>query len=97
MELLKFVFAGFWHFLGTLILVAAVLNGAAEIIRALRGTPQEPEPSEAPLLSAATDAVLNNLSYYEFQNAAGDAYNAARNAIGRKRVDAIMQKNQQRS
>jgi hypothetical protein len=38
MELLKFIFAGFWHFLGTLILVGVVLNGTAEIIRAIRGT-----------------------------------------------------------
>jgi len=37
MQVLEFVFSGFWVFLGTLILATALTNGVAEIIRALKG------------------------------------------------------------
>jgi hypothetical protein len=36
LEVLKFIFSNFWIFVGTVILVAALCDGVAEIIRAVR-------------------------------------------------------------
>lgn len=36
MEVMKFIFSGFWIWLGTLILVCGTLNGVAEIVKAFR-------------------------------------------------------------
>ena len=39
MEVLGFIFSGFWIFVGTLCLAAVVLQGVADIVRAFRGRP----------------------------------------------------------
>jgi hypothetical protein len=36
MTLLAFVFAGFWHFVGTVILLGAAFDGIAKVVRAIR-------------------------------------------------------------
>lgn len=36
MEILKFIFADFWHFLGTIVLIGTITGGIAEIIYALK-------------------------------------------------------------
>lgn len=41
MELLKFIFQSFWHFLGAWILVAVIMAGFASIIRAFRALPED--------------------------------------------------------
>lgn len=37
-EILHFVFSSFWVFLGVMLLLGAMFNGVAKIIRALRRT-----------------------------------------------------------
>lgn len=37
MEILAFIFSGFWIFIGTLLLISCVLGGVAGIIRAMTG------------------------------------------------------------
>lgn len=37
MEVLRFVFSGFWVFVGSLLLLGAVLEGIASILSAARG------------------------------------------------------------
>ena len=46
MAILQFIFSSFWTCIGTLILVAAILNGVAQLIRAMRGVPEPPEVRE---------------------------------------------------
>ncbi len=36
MEAMRFIFSGFWIWLGVLILVCGILNGVAEIVKAFR-------------------------------------------------------------
>lgn len=36
MEFLRFIFSSFWVWAGLLVLVVAVLNGAAELVKALK-------------------------------------------------------------
>lgn len=35
-EILQFIFSGFWIFIGSLLLIGAVLNGLANVILAIR-------------------------------------------------------------
>lgn len=37
MELLQFVFSGFWVFVGCVIVITTACSGIAEIVRAMRG------------------------------------------------------------
>jgi uncharacterized membrane protein YccF (DUF307 family) len=37
MEVLHFIFSGFWVFVGVLVLTGCVLSGIAEIVAAFRG------------------------------------------------------------
>jgi hypothetical protein len=39
MEILQFIFSGFWVFIGTLLLIGYGCSGIAEIIRSLWGRP----------------------------------------------------------
>ena len=36
MEILRFIFSSFWHWLGILILIAAVFGGIAKVVYAFR-------------------------------------------------------------
>ena len=36
MEIIKFIFADFWHFVGAVVLLGAITGGIAEIIYALK-------------------------------------------------------------
>jgi D-alanyl-lipoteichoic acid acyltransferase DltB (MBOAT superfamily) len=36
LEVLKFIFSSFWHWLGTLVLVAVVSGGLAKVVYAFR-------------------------------------------------------------
>lgn len=51
LDILGFVFQGFWHFLGALILTTAILSGIAEIIKSIamiiHGVPA-PKEKEVP-------------------------------------------------
>lgn len=40
-EILQFIFSGFWIFIGSLLLIGAVLNGLANVILAIRGKRQQ--------------------------------------------------------
>lgn len=47
MEILQFIFADALHFLGTLILVGAILNWLIHVIHAVRGVPESPAECES--------------------------------------------------
>lgn len=36
MEILKFIFADFWHFLGTVVLIGTITGGIARIVMAAK-------------------------------------------------------------
>jgi hypothetical protein len=44
-EFIRFVFSGFWHFLGALVLFGAVFDGIAKIIRAVRCASEQAKES----------------------------------------------------
>jgi hypothetical protein len=58
LEILQFVFSGLWHFLGTLILIGAILNGIAGIVQAFRQPAKRKKGKRASELEEGTDPAV---------------------------------------
>lgn len=53
LEVLQFIFADFWHWLGTVVLIATIGYAGYRIGLGLRGVP-EPRECECPAIARAT-------------------------------------------
>lgn len=46
MEIVRFIFSSFWTFIGSVILIGLFFQGVAQVIRAIKGTPEPKDESD---------------------------------------------------